>query len=125
MLIGVPLVVQSCVILRFVDRHEFEIPSLQVYPCLGNRGYTIAVTSSYGCSNYLKTGLLLMKCIVVFALCVLECLCVSGSHNVDCGSLISYRNSKTWAGWYEAGGYAAEWAKVGSLAWQNLVKGCF
>lgn len=65
-----------------------------------------------------------MKFIVVFALCVLEYLCVSGSHNVDCGSLISYRNSKTWAEWYEQEGMQQELAVVGKLVWQNLVKGC-
>lgn len=30
MFIGVPLVAQSCDILHFVDRHEFEIPSFHV-----------------------------------------------------------------------------------------------
>lgn len=65
-------------------------------------------------------GLLLVKVIVVFALCGVQCLPVSGSHSVDCGSLISQRNFKMWM----VGGCEAELAKVGDLAWQNLVKGC-
>lgn len=114
--IGVPLAVQACDILHFVDRHEFEIPSLQVYPCLNKQGLYYCSDLFVWIQHYLKTGLLLMKFIVVFALGVLECLCVSGSHSIACGSLISCRNSKMWAWWYEAGGCAAELARFGNLA---------